>query len=286
MSAPPPHPGGPGLPKRIAPFSTTCRKTKMPRSFPQEILDLIIDCLHDDLKTLKTCCVVSKRWIHRTRYHLFNHLIFPPGRHYVSQWRKTFPDPLNSPSHYTRILSIEFLDRVTTVDVNTLLTFCGVSNLNLYICEEYRQHLSLALLRGFSSTVRSLGLTFDDLQISEVPDLICALPLLEDLSLVCFYDRHLDEAWNKAPLSLPRFTGTLELRLEGGIRFFARQLLDLPNGPHFNEIAVEWSRIDDVELTIDLVSRCSGTLESLEISNFVPCAFPSAIISSRQLTST
>ena len=138
-------------------------------SLPQEIPDLAIDHLHGDPKALKACCVVSKRWIHRTRRYLFIHLGFRPGRHHVSQWRKTFPDPLNSPSHYTRILYIDFVDPITTTDANTLLTFCGVSNVNLYVRGRYRRHLSLALLRGFSSTVRSLGLTFDHLQISEFP---------------------------------------------------------------------------------------------------------------------
>ena len=47
------------------------QETTMSCTLPPEILDLIIDHLHDEPATLKTCCVVSKSWVPRTRKHLF-----------------------------------------------------------------------------------------------------------------------------------------------------------------------------------------------------------------------
>ena len=250
----------------------------MPYSLPQEILDLIIDHLHDDPQTLKTCCIVSKVWIHWTRRHLFNHLKFRFKGRDIGQWRETFPDPLNSPSHHTRTLSIYFPELVTTEDTNSLLTFCGVSTLIVVVSSMHRRNLSLAPLCGFSFTVRSLRMKFGEYQSFEVLDLIYSLPLLEDLSLVCNYGRQRFGVWNNTNFTSPRFTGTLELRFLRGMRLFACRLLDLPNGIHFKKIAVYWSSQDDVGLTMDLVAKCSRTLECLEIRNNMMGVFPSAII--------
>ena len=38
---------------------------------PPEILEYILDTLHDDPKTLRDCCVVAKSWIPRTKNRLF-----------------------------------------------------------------------------------------------------------------------------------------------------------------------------------------------------------------------
>ena len=38
---------------------------------PPELLDHIVDCLHDSEDALRACCLVSKPWISRTRKHLF-----------------------------------------------------------------------------------------------------------------------------------------------------------------------------------------------------------------------
>ncbi|KAF9789288.1 hypothetical protein BJ322DRAFT_975360, partial [Thelephora terrestris] len=38
---------------------------------PQEITDYILDLLHDEPKTLRQCCLVSRSWTPRTRKHIF-----------------------------------------------------------------------------------------------------------------------------------------------------------------------------------------------------------------------
>ncbi|KAF9780754.1 hypothetical protein BJ322DRAFT_1011601 [Thelephora terrestris] len=48
---------------------------------PPEILDIIVDLLQNEPKTLKACCLVSKAWIYRSRRHLFN----PSAR-----WQRTY----------------------------------------------------------------------------------------------------------------------------------------------------------------------------------------------------
>ena len=242
-------------------------------SLPPEILDFIIDLLRDEPTTLNACCVVSKSWIQRTRKHLFVDIKFhPPGRR-VCRWRETFPDPLDSPAHHTQILSIRNPQLITGADTGTIRTFCGVERLTVDTDLWHDQWVSLTPLRGFSSVLRSLHLSFTSLPDSEVFGLICSLPLLEDLALVS-RSRRRGGGWN-TPSTSPKLTGSLELRMVEGIHSATYRLLDLPNGLHFTKIAVAWVSKEDAMSTMYLVSRCSNTLESLDIANHLWSMFPS-----------
>jgi hypothetical protein len=246
---------------------------------PQEMVDLVIDHLHDEPTTLRTCCNVSKSWVQHTRKYLFIHVTFrPPDRH-VSQWKRTFPDPTNSPAHNARTLSIRHPELITAADTGTLLTFCHIAHLDVDTdSSSDLAGVSLVPLHGFSTAIRSLRLAFTRLPNSEVFDLICSFPLLEDLSLFSGTTMRRDQTWNKPSIS-PRFTGSLELRLYDGTQPIIDPLLELPNGLHFTRITVPWLSEQDVGLMADLVSGCSDTLESLRIINCLSGASPSTCAS-------
>ncbi|KAF9780911.1 hypothetical protein BJ322DRAFT_1023594 [Thelephora terrestris] len=65
------------------------------------------------------------------------------------------------------------------------------------------------------------------------------------------------------------------LSLIEDIRFAERQLLDLPDGLHFTNIKMMCTA-GDAGLAMDLVSRCSDTLESLCVDYSSSSVFPSA----------
>jgi len=266
----PVEPGSDNQPPSRAPS-----ETKMSFSFPQEITDLIIDHLHNEPTTLRTCCLVSKSWIPRARKYLFVHIKFYPsmGR-LVSRWRKTFPDPTDSPAHHTRTLSICNPLLITTADVDTIRTFCGVVCLNMDTDLMQDQAVSLVPFHGLSPVMRSLRLTFATLPYSKIFNLILSFPLLEDLVLVSRSRRREDREWS-TPSTSSRLTGSLELRLAEGIQPITYRLLDLPNGIHFTKLVVSWISGEDVGSTTDLVSRCSGTLESLDVASYL-CELPSS----------
>ena len=265
------HSGNPGPSDQRAAVTPITLYQKMSCSLPPEIVDLIIDHLHDEPATLKACCLVSKSWIQRTRIHLFVDIKFHPLGRRVSRWRETFPDRTNSPAHHTRTLSICHPQLITAADVHTLLTFCGVLQLTVDTDLWHDQRVSLVPLRGFP-VLRSLHLTLTSLPDSEIFGLVCSLPLLEDLALVSRNRRRANGGWNIPPTS-PRLTGSLELRMIEGIGSTTRRLLDLPNGLHFTKIAVPWFSGGDILSTMYLVSRCSGTLESLDITNHLSSVF-------------
>jgi len=243
-------------------------------TLPPEILDLIIDHLHDEPTALKACCLVSKSWVPRTRRHLFALVEFRALEFPVEWWKKNFPDPSNSPAHHTRTLCIHDLPTLTAEDTEAsgwIRSFRNVVQLRLERITWEGPRSPLIPFYGLSPTIRSLTLahtSFEDF------DLICSFPLLEDLALILLTSSNTD-GWT-APLTSPKLTGSLELMARaGGIRPIVQRLLDLPNGLHFSRIRVSCLNEEDARAVTDLVSMCSNTLETFDIGFFLTGGFPS-----------
>jgi hypothetical protein len=252
----------------------------MSRSLPPEIVDLIVDNLRNEPAALKACCIVSKPWIHRTRKHLFAGVEFHTRKSPIKLWKKTFPDPCNSPAHYTRILSIYGIPAVTAANVDAggwIRTFHNIVHLHLQYIGSNDLRSSLVPFHGLSPTLRSLSLSSTS---SEVLGLICSFPFLEDLAWNPY--SYGSDGWDTASTS-PKLTGFLDLNVSSKIRPAIRRLLDLPGGLHFTKITVRGS-IEDTESIMYLVSRCFDTLESLDLSCSIPGMFPPVYMSDRYLT--
>ena len=253
-------------------------------SLPAEILDLIIDKLRDESITLKECCLVSKSWIPRARSHLFANLRFNLNLlpHAAELWMMTFPDPPNSPAHHTRGLTIFSLPAITTTGASVaswIRTFHNVVRLHFEDTAWADHQAPFTPFYGFSHTVRSLRLTSTSF---EVFDLVCSFPLLEDLALVSLLPEGGGAGWTAPPTS-PKLTGSLELSSAAEIRPAIRRLLDFRGGLRFAKITVLFPGRDFGAET-DLVSGCSGTLESLTISSSVLGTLPPASLIGQYLT--
>ena len=199
-----------------------------------------------------------------------------PTDHHFTLWMKTFPDPFDSPARYTRSLFIQALPVITVGVRGCICTFTSVEHLHLESFSWGNRAASLVPFHGLSPTVRSLHLTATCVDIF---DLVCSFPLLEDLKLDYLRDKP-DAAEGSLPLTSPRFTGSLDMR---GIRSVIRQLLDLPNGLHFMKITILCLSYD-LESTNDLVLRCSGTLEYLDVRYYLLGVFISDSVIDRCLT--
>jgi len=249
---------------------------------PQEMLDLIIDHLHNDPPALKSCCTTSKSWFPRSRKHLFARVEFHTQKSHIELWKEAFPDPSDSPACNTRVLSIRGLPAVTAADAEGtgwIHTFHRLVKLDLDTFGYDDHQISLVPLHQVSPNLTSLTLCHTSISPSEVFGLVCSFPLLEDLALLSCDGRSDTDGWDVPPTS-PKFTGTLDLRSMGGIRSVAHQLCDLPNGLHFNKIMVGCLN-EDFEPTMDLVSRCFDTLESIRLSFYLasPSGVPSLDLS-------
>ena len=259
-------------------------------SLPPEILDIVIDHLHDEQTALRACCLVSKSWVPRSRMHLFARLEFTHKS--VEPWMKAFPDPLNSPAHYTRILTLRGHQLVAVAGpVPRIRAFPFRNLVHLSIHSESNgsggNRVSLVPFHGLSPTVKSLRLALSYAQPSEVLGLICSFPVLEDLELFVFGYRNGVDGWTP-PSTSPRLTGALQLHsMDGGIGPITGRLLDLPNGLNFAGIVLSCADDEtDSKSITDLVSGCSDTLESLDVTDYFPGQFPSVPAPNRHLIIT
>ena len=255
-------------------------ETTMSSSLPPELLDLIVDHLHDDPTALKTCSVVSKSWIPRTRRHLFAHVEFHASKSHVGLWKKAFPDPSNSPAYHTRTLSVHRIRVIAAADTGVdgwIRTFRSVVHLKL----SGMDRTSPIPFCGLSPAIRSLSLINVPL---DAFDLICSFPLLEDLTLVVLFPVGDEDGWNP-PLKSPKLTGTLDLKMFGRANCVTRRLLVLPDGLHFSKITVLFTN-EGIKSVTDLVSKCSGTLEFLTLHFWPRGAFLSTPVNGQHLTTT
>ena len=250
----------------------------MSPSLLPELFDLVIDQLHDDPATLKTCCIVSRSCVLQARRHLFAHVEFSALRSDLEVWKKTFTDPSNSPARHTRNLFIHGAPAITSADTGAdgwIQTFHNVTHLGLMRLNR----ASLISFHGLSPTLRSLSLT---LITAEVFDLVCSFPLLEDLELIALYPESDADRSSTPPVS-PKLTGSLRLHTPDTIRPITRSLLDLPDGLHFSKINASCSE-EGTGSVVDLVSRCCDTLESLTIDYVPSSAFPLVPVTCQYLT--
>jgi len=244
-------------------------------NLPGEILDYIVDFLHDSQTELRNCCLVSKSWVPRTRRHLFADVRFDPTGTWLQSWKKMFPDASISPAHYTTDLTIACPEVLTDADEEVggwIGGFSRVIHLSVVGLSLLNGHpVTLAALQGVSPVMKTLLMGSINIQSSQLFDLILSFPLLENLNIFNCNDVPTDK--NDSPGGIPPavqpppMTGSLNLSQGGGMGSIARWLLSLPGGAHFRRLNLECRREGDLSLVIALVEECSRTLESLEIAS-------------------
>ena len=261
---------------------------------PAELLDHVVDYLHDTQDTLRNCCLVSKSWVPRARKHLFADIGFPTEES-VRSWKETFPDPSTSPAHYTQNLSVSCnADTASDAEASGWIGgFSRVVRLELG-SQKLWASVSFTPFHGLSLVVKSLHVIVFHLPSSPIFDLILSFPLLEDLVVIVREVSASDggglggnELLTAAQRSSrPTFTGSLELYLFEGMEPIARRLLSLPSGLHFRKLALTLLRGEDLLMMVELVEECSHTLESLKITSRIHSESIQHLCSYRQLTST
>ena len=255
-----------------------------PPTLISDIFDLIVDHLHDQPKTLRACCLVSKEWVTRARQHLFACVIFYLDRQ-IKSWMAAYPDISNSPACYVRTLFV--FDNVSIIAAcesppTWLHQFCrvksfGMGDLGLIA---HPILVSFVQLHGFSPTLTHLHIFFLSTPLSEIVNLICSFPLLEVLILQGVTTQG-DADERGTPSTSPRLTGSLHvLDLTPSV---IRGLLGFPNGLHFAKIVASCP-VESTKSVVDLISSCSDTLESLTVGFNSLSLFSFASVVSKYLT--
>ena len=243
---------------------------------PPEILDYVVDLLHDEPETLKRCCLVSKSWVPRTRMYLFADVRIRSATD-LESWKSIFPDVTHSPAHQTHTLFVGCPWLITESDAEEggwIQAFSGVKSLDVDNGGDYF-YASAASLTPFyklSPTLKSFRVAPIILPSPGLLDLILSFPHLEDLTLVGYDEsgpNDDDPHWPQTiiPPTSPAFTGSLKLHVVEGVGNTVHQLLDLPNGLHFRKLVLLRFCAEDLRWMTELVSKCSHTLESLDITS-------------------
>jgi len=244
-------------------------------NLPSELTDHIIDLLHDSQAPLRSCCLVSKSWVPRTRMHLFAKVEFQTAAS-LESWKKTFRDPSTSPACYTKTLLVDNSKVLTDADAEGngwIGDFSRVVHFTTVGPDpaSFDRVAVLLPFHGFSPFLKSLRVHHTIFSLSQLFDPIFSFPLLEDLSITdccCLADKAGDPdevSTTIQPASPPMFTGSLELFMTGMIRP-VHWLLSLPGGIHFRKLTLTWTCKEDISLTMALLEKCSHTLESLDVT--------------------
>ena len=199
----------------------------------------------------------------------------------LEAWKKTFPNPACSPAYYTRSLFVGCLEAITVADGEEggwIRSFTNVVRLNLVWSDTTDWHRlkdSFVPFHNFSPTLRSLHLVSTTFLSPYTFDLVCSLPLLEDLAIVNDgYEANIDDEGGVAfryPTS-PVLTGTLSLLQ--GLKYAIPRLLSLPNGLRFRKFVCESFLEGDLQRVAALVKRCSDTLECVDVRWWMPSMSP------------
>ena len=234
--------------------------SKHPSYIPSDIVDSIVDLLHDDREALKRCSLISTPWVPRTRKHLFNEVKFDsPSR--LSAWKKTFPDPAKSPAQHARSLIVRCADDVTAEVAKAedwIRSFTNVVRLDVSGCGTRINFTPFHVL----SSVQSLRVAFGRSRPPEtVVEFICSFHSLKDLGITND-GRGVNEAIFQ-PSASPPFTGTLTL--SGGLEPIEGVLSALPGRLRFREIVWNLPSKDELGRLTALVEMYSDTLECISI---------------------
>jgi hypothetical protein len=243
-----------------------------PPHLAQELLDHIVDHLHQDHQALQECSLVSKSWIPRTRKHLFAEVKLTDRRKF-KLWKHAFPDPTSSPGHYTKFLSIYSLyatfESKEAEAGGWIKAFCNTVSFKVYTrAQEHNSSddgynitfeegdqiasdkeddapfdISLVPFHGFSLALKSLTVGISHLPSKEVLQFILSFQRLEDLTVFSGlgeqndYDGEEDQMNLQIPSAFPPLTGTLDIMtLRFSLGFTVDKLLRLPNGIHFQAL--------------------------------------------------
>lgn len=239
-----------------------------------ELLDYIVDFLHDTEVALKSCSLVSESWIPRTRRHLFAEIKFESACT-LQSWTSMFPDPSTSPGYYAKTLSIGCPQDVIAADAEEggwLQAFSRVVKLNVYDDVDDGSDLgstvSLVPLYGLFPVLKSLDINVSSVAPSQVSGLIYSFPLLEDVLLTAHEGMRDDDDFDKRPTAVsPAFTGSLRLHTRKGFLAIAGRLFPPPGVLRFWDLSLRLNNERDFGLATEFVDRCSSTVETLRLDH-------------------
>jgi hypothetical protein len=141
-----------------------------------ELLDLIIDHLHDHRKTLADCSLVCKAWLSSSRYHLFFR-IHVADTASLTRFLNDLDSPLSTIAPFVRALTLRKCDYLSPLDR------VGI-DVSRVIPPQTAQLDPRTVSLSHLKALRKLALAqFHFNHFGEFVDMVSVFPLLEEISL-------------------------------------------------------------------------------------------------------
>lgn len=240
---------------------------------PQEIIDKIIDEVAQHApptRALYACSLVQKRWVERSRSHLFRAISLYVLDNFQG-WIKSFPPSPNSPHHHVRNLSYRqgpaILSPKHLLDLypDHFTSFTKLETLQIFNLS-LRQFTLTTMKRAFGtvgSSVRTLVARDIMLTLNSLLIFLLHFPHLRSLDLGDNLNTFPEN--KKRPQDLPNFTGELSLVSMGSVHGpFVLELSKLPL--RYSELDVEFRWNSEIlNAMAHLILTCSHTLEKLTL---------------------
>jgi hypothetical protein len=241
----------------------------------QELIDKFIDELHDDVQTLQSCSLVSKRWVYRSQHHIFSRIVISSQQSF-QRWCKNIPLASCPVSTHTRTLSIlqpthaQWLTPLLLSPATghfgafhnvRALALSGITTRGLQDAQVLAD-----CFRRLGSSVTSLKLLYWRASPASLINCICLFPHVDDLDVYC-PDILAGLPMRKTYPSTPLFRGRLSLRFENGrgsIDRFLRLLSQLPT--RFREIHVAMNFVGGQTLLLPFLNSFCQSVQKLSIS--------------------
>ncbi len=200
---------------------------------PPELIDFIIDLLHDDLSSLSTCALVCSQWLARSRFNgfatvqlwpwrasQFFHLLEAPECTFVSYVSRiefdgnaTRSSMANIP--FDRVLKFYSLTRVSNVRVIRL------ANVDWTAYPIPDQNHIISLLGQFTRLERLELDSFVSHDLRTIVQILCRFSALQHFSAHLRFSKYLEHAVQSAEqLRIPSGLKTVELNADEGIPVF------------------------------------------------------------------
>ena len=245
---------------------------------PQELVDRFIDESKDDIKLLRICSLISRRWVHRSRKHLFQRIAFSSCGVFGS-YCDQFPS-IHGVHAYVRELVISQQDFNPWLDMEFLYyrlghlqAFCALETLILIGIHNGSMRgpdaiCTLATAFGeVPPPIRNIQLINWKISPTALVDFICLFPSLDSV-MVKDVDFLVGLPGWSLPSVSPHFAGRFELnhhRGRGPAVKFLRLLSRLPLS--FREVSlVDTQFPGTLDPIISILEKCSRVLVKIDIS--------------------
>jgi hypothetical protein len=242
----------------------------------QELIDQIVDCCYlADPNAVKPCGLVCRRWLHRSRYHLFSTVyLTPENLHLFLDLVDTSCHPILS---FIRELQLDYLDTpLNGLNLPRLFECSNLTHIVLGISPRSQTVSSHEMLQTHlrswsrnSISISSFRLLLDGadeaVPLHKITNIIACLASVSSLQIGAFCS--ISEETGARPADPPSHLAHLNLSVESGGHLVLSWLGSAPGPPSLRTLKFSGKvpSQDDAKLKELDFQRVGRTLETLEL---------------------